>query len=74
MTGIHILINFGISITWIILGIFNILKNFGFVEDYEKKYYKEMLEKTNKIYEQMRMNKNEQNNSDENTPLNINMK
>ena len=74
LTGIHILINFGISITWIILGIFNILKNFGFVEDYEKKYYKEMLEKTNKIYEQMRMNKNEQNNSDENTPLNINMK
>ena len=40
----------------------------------KKKYYKEILEKTNKIYEQMRMNKNEHNNSDENTPLNINMK
>ena len=34
---IHILINFGISLTWVILGIFSILKNCGFIEDSEKK-------------------------------------
>ena len=71
--GIHILCNFGISLTWIILGIFSILKNFGFVEDNEKKYYKEMMEKANKVYEQMNPKKENQNQNEpeESTPLNI---
>ena len=62
--GIHILCNFGISLTWIILGIFSILKNFGFVEDNEKKYYKEMMEKANKVYEQMNPKKENINDPD----------
>ena len=69
--AIHILCNFGISITWVILGIFSLLKNFGFVEDYEVKNYKEMMEKANKIYEQMNPSKGPQIEPEESTPLNI---
>ena len=73
-SGIHILINFGISLTWVILGIFSILKNCGFIEDSEKKYYKEMMEKANKIYEQMNPSKQTRIEPEENTPLNLNVK
>ena len=72
--AIHILCNFGISITWAIFGIFSLLKNFGFVEDNEKKYYKEMMEKANKAYEQMNSSKQSKNEPEENTPLNLDIK
>ena len=70
-TALHIMCNFGISIMWIILGIYSILKSFGYVEDYEKKEYKEMMEKANKVYEEMKNENVTQNKSDETTPLNI---
>ena len=72
--AIHILLIFGISLTWVILGIFSILKSFGFIEDSEKKYYKEMMEKANKIYEQMNASKQTKIEPEENTPLNLNVK
>lgn len=73
-TGLHILLNCFISITWIILGIISILKNLGFIEDTEKKAFKEMWEKTSKIFEEMHPQKVSQNTSEENIPLNIGKK
>ena len=70
-TGLHILLNCFISITWIILGILSLLKGFGFIEDTEKKMFKEMWEKTSKIYEEMHPQKVSQNTSEETIPLNM---
>ena len=74
-TGLHILCNFGISATWVILGISSLLKNFGFIEDGEKKYFKEMMEKANQVYDQMHHNSKEiPIEPEETTPLNVNVK
>ena len=74
-TGLHILCNFGISATWVILGISSLLKNFGFIEDGEKKYYKEMMEKANQVYDQMHQHSKEiPIEPEETTPLNVNIK
>ena len=67
----HILCSSFISLTWIFLGIHSILKGFGIVEDYEKTYYKEMLERTNKIYEQVNSQKESKNIQEENIPLKV---
>ena len=70
-TFLHILCSSFISLTWIFLGIYSILKGFGIVEDYEKTYYKEMLERTNKIYEQVNSQKESKNIQEENIPLKV---
>ena len=70
-TFAHISCCSGISIAWIFLGIFSILKACEFVEDSEKKYYKEMLERTNKIYEQVNNPKESKNIQEENIPLKV---
>ena len=41
------------------------------MEDSEKKYYKEMLERTNKIYEQVNSQKESKNIQEENIPLKV---
>lgn len=75
LTIVHIFLNFGISITWTILGIYSILKNYGFVEDSEKKYYQEMREKIDKAYEDMKASKENKNEKEpeESSPLKINI-
>ena len=68
---LHILCSSFICLTWTFLGIYCILKSFGIVEDYEKTYYKEMLEKANKIYEQVNNTKESKNIQEENIPLKV---
>ena len=74
-TILHILFSSGICITWAFLGIFSILKSFGIIEDSEKKYYYDMIERANKIYEQVNNNSKESKNiPEENVPLNVDVK
>lgn len=70
-TFLHILCGSFICLTWTFLGIYSFLKSIGIVEDYEKTYYKEMLERANKIYEQVNNPKESKNIQEENIPLKV---
>ena len=67
----HILINLFICIAWIILGISNILKSCGCMEDSELMYYQQKMKTMNNLYNQIHLSKENQNEIDETTPINI---
>ena len=67
----HILINLFICIAWIILGISNILKICGCMEDSELNYYQQKMKTMNNLYNQIHLSKENQNEIDETTPINI---
>ena len=70
-------------IGWVVIGISNILKHFGFMEDSELKYYQEKMKRMNNIYNEVHAQKentniqnnhntiNYQDNIDETTPINV---
>ena len=68
---LHILAHLYIFIIWIILGITNILKICGLMEDTEKKYFQEKLRTMNNLYNQVHLSKDNINEMDESTPINI---
>ena len=68
---LHILAHLYVFIIWCILGITNILKIFGFMEDTEMVYFQEKLKNMNNLYNQVHLSKDKINEIDENTPINI---
>lgn len=70
-TILYILLTSFISISWIIIGFFTILKSYRCIEDVEMKNYKERMKKINEDYNKMNSQKNNPNDNDETTPINI---
>lgn len=68
---LHILIKLFICIIWAVLGISNILKITGYMEDTELIYYKEKLKTMNNLYQQVHLSKDNNYEIDENTPINL---
>lgn len=68
---IYILVNLFLVITWVILGITNLLKYIGLMEDSEWKYYQEKREQMETMYQQVHLSKEKNNQNDETTPINI---
>lgn len=68
---LHILIKLFICILWVVLGISNILKIIGYMEDTELIYYKEKMKTMNNLYQQVHLSKDNNNEIDENTPINL---
>ena len=67
-----ILANLIIVVTWGFIGISNILKTFGIIEDIEMKYYREKVKKMNSAYNEAysaNNNQNSRNENDESTPI-----
>lgn len=72
-----------IVIGWVVIGISNILKHFGLMEDSELKYYQEKVKKMNNFYNEVHAKNdntnmqnsqnsiNYQDNIDETTPINV---
>ena len=67
----HILVNLFICTVWGILGISNILKSCGCIENTELKYYQQKLKTMNNLYNQIHLSKENQKEADETTPINI---
>ena len=71
---VFILANLILVITWGYIGISNILKTFGIIEDIEMKYYREKVKKMNTAYNEIysannNHNQNSKNDNDETTPI-----
>jgi hypothetical protein len=67
-----ILANLIIVVAWGFIGISNILKTFGIIEDIEMKYYREKMKKMNSAYNEIysaNNNQNSMNENDESTPI-----
>lgn len=67
----NILIMLSTSVTWAYLGISNILKMFGYIEDNELIYFREKMKEMNNIYQNVHLSQENQNQIDENTPINV---
>ena len=70
----HVLIHLFVCLIWIILGITNILKLLGYMEDTEMKYYQERIKKINNLYNQynqVHLSQEKINDIEETTPINV---
>ena len=67
----HIIIHMIIFLVWLGINISNFLKFFGLKEDTEMIYYQNKMKQMNNIYQNLNNQKNEQNQYDESTPINI---
>ena len=68
---LFILANCFLSVSWYVIGISNIMKHFGYIEDNEKKYYEEKTRQMNNMYNEAHIvNENQNKNEiDETTPI-----
>ena len=67
----HIIVHMIVFIIWLGIGISNTLKFFGLKEDTEMIYYQDKIKQMNNIYQNINNPKNEENQCDESTPINI---